>query len=152
MSDTILYRFYGARNKLLYVGITNNFPQRMLEHSQKHWWPQVRATTTDTYPDRASAAQAETQAITSEFPMYNRAGNTFQPIKSVQNLGTIKEAAALVGVSTVTIRRWLSDGQIDGARFGSRSIRVDLDSLLTMQEPINVWKWKNEMRGNAVEG
>lgn len=144
---TTLYRFYGARGKLLYVGISDNFPKRMLDHSQKHWWAQVRGTQTDEYEVRADAEQAEQRAIRTEFPMYNLAGNTFKPVKSIANLGTIDEAAKLVGVSTKTIRRWLTDGLIDGARFGAKAIRVDLDSLLTMQEPINAWAYRNEMAG-----
>lgn len=47
---------------------------------------------------------------------------------------TIKEAALLLRVSTVTISRWIKQGRLAANYVGPRSIRIrrdDLDSLLT---------------------
>lgn len=45
-------------------------------------------------------------------------------------------AADYAGVSTKTIRRWISDGRLNGYRAGTRLIRVDLNELDAMISPI----------------
>lgn len=50
---------------------------------------------------------------------------------------TIKEAAALLKMSTVTVRRWLKQGRLAGYRVGARSIRLrrrDVEALLEPTE------------------
>lgn len=42
---------------------------------------------------------------------------------------TIAEIAAIYGVTTQTVRNWISKGLIDAARVGPRLIRVDPGSL-----------------------
>ena len=56
--------------------------------------------------------------------------------KSVRRLDSITVAAECAGVCTKTIRRWISDGRITGYRMGPRLIRVDLDELAEMLQPI----------------
>ena len=56
--------------------------------------------------------------------------------KSRQRLDSLNNAADFAGVSTKTIRRWISDGRITGYRMGPRLIRVDLDELAAMLQPI----------------
>jgi excisionase family DNA binding protein len=43
--------------------------------------------------------------------------------------GTVQEAAEFFGVATITIRRWISAGQIEAKRVGPKLIRVNLNSL-----------------------
>ncbi|UNB50136.1 helix-turn-helix domain-containing protein [Mycolicibacterium sp. YH-1] len=45
----------------------------------------------------------------------------------------IQPAAEIFGLSDKTIRRWLSASRINGYRLGTRTIRFDRDSLLTLQ-------------------
>lgn len=72
MTQQALYRFYNDGGQLLYVGITNDPPRRMTEHSQdKAWWPQVRGMTVDWYPDRDAVLAAERRAIRIEHPLHN---------------------------------------------------------------------------------
>jgi excisionase family DNA binding protein len=56
--------------------------------------------------------------------------------KSRLRLDSLTNAADFAGVSTKTIRRWISDGRITGYRMGPRLIRVDLDELAAMLQPI----------------
>lgn len=49
---------------------------------------------------------------------------------------SIQQAADAFGVSTKSIRRWVADGRISAYRIGSRTIRIDRDSLLAMQKPM----------------
>jgi excisionase family DNA binding protein len=48
---------------------------------------------------------------------------------------TIKEAAALLKMSTVTVRRWLKQGRLVGYRVGARSIRLRRHDVEAMLEP-----------------
>jgi excisionase family DNA binding protein len=48
---------------------------------------------------------------------------------------SISEAAARVGVSIKTIRRWIASGHLVGYRMGPRLLRIDpdeLDGMLTL--------------------
>ena len=48
---------------------------------------------------------------------------------------SVGEAAARVGVSTKTVRRWISSGQLAGYRVGPRLLRIDpddVDRMLTL--------------------
>lgn len=57
----------------------------------------------------------------------------------ISQLISVDQAAEYLGVTSSTIRRWISDGSIRGYRVGVRFIRVhkaDLDSLVT---PLGPW-------------
>ena len=48
---------------------------------------------------------------------------------------SVGEAAARVGVSTKTVRRWIASGQLPGYRIGPRLLRInpdDVDRMLTL--------------------
>ncbi|WP_426515102.1 excisionase family DNA-binding protein [Diaminobutyricibacter sp. McL0618] len=49
---------------------------------------------------------------------------------------TVKEAAERIGVDPHTIRNWISQGMLEGARFGPRLIRVDPASLEKFGRPL----------------
>lgn len=54
---------------------------------------------------------------------------------SRRNYESIGEAAARVGVSTKTVRRWIASGQLAGYRVGPRLLRIDpddVDRMLTL--------------------
>lgn len=72
----VVYRFFDASDRLLYVGCTSNFLQRVSGHkgptSPSPWWPlAVRHTLTE-YPTFRAALSAEAHAICTEGPIYNR--------------------------------------------------------------------------------
>jgi excisionase family DNA binding protein len=56
--------------------------------------------------------------------------------KSVQRLDSLNNAADYAGVHVKTIRRWISAGRLTGYRLGPRLIKVDLDQLDAMLQPI----------------
>jgi predicted GIY-YIG superfamily endonuclease len=73
-SNQTLYRFFNANNELLYVGITNNPFNRFSGHSKdKEWFKEITHSTMEHYPNRLAVDRAETMAIKSEKPKYNRA-------------------------------------------------------------------------------
>lgn len=49
---------------------------------------------------------------------------------------SIPHAADRVGVSTRTIRRWISQGQLTAYRMGSRMIRLDAGEVDLRMQPI----------------
>lgn len=70
--DTVLYRLYDGRNVLLYVGITEELPKRLLRHSARLWWPEVHTVCLEAYESRTQALRAESRAIAVEGPLHNR--------------------------------------------------------------------------------
>ncbi len=70
--EHVLYRFYDENGALLYVGITNSINRRFIQHAgEKPWWSDIVDCRIAFYPDRASLARAETDAIKYEGPRYN---------------------------------------------------------------------------------
>lgn len=47
-------------------------------------------------------------------------------------LGSLKEAAAIIGCDERTIRRWVTAGYIEGKRYGPRVLRINLDDLVNL--------------------
>lgn len=69
---TALYRLYGADDRLLYVGITNNPEVRWQTHArEKVWWPKVTHKTLEWFETRKSAERVERIEILEERPAYN---------------------------------------------------------------------------------
>jgi excisionase family DNA binding protein len=56
--------------------------------------------------------------------------------KSQLRLSSINDAAAYCDVSSRTIRRWIAAGYLRGFRVGPHLIKVDLDELETIMQPI----------------
>jgi hypothetical protein len=69
---TAVYRFYDARDNLLYVGVAVNPKSRWYGHrDDKPWWPEVTTRTIEWFDDRRAAERAEFEAIQKERPRYN---------------------------------------------------------------------------------
>ena len=54
----------------------------------------------------------------------------------MEKMITKVEAAKLVGVSTKTVERWISDGVIVAYRLGPRLVRIEEKSILALYERI----------------
>src|SRR5690554_1450800 len=79
---TTLYRFYDKDDRLLYVGITNNFGARFSHHSNlKAWWEDVARSSMEHFPNRKAALAAERAAIVAERPRFNIVHNPARPRK-----------------------------------------------------------------------
>lgn len=73
----VLYRLFNAAGALLYVGITSNLDERLKDHrsdKRKTWWPQVAQVTVEHHPTELDARRAESKAIRSEEPAWNKEG------------------------------------------------------------------------------
>jgi hypothetical protein len=73
-SRRTLYRCFGADDRLLYVGISSNPPDRLATHRRSWWGHQIANVTTVEYASGDEARKAERTAITSEGPRFNRQG------------------------------------------------------------------------------
>lgn len=72
----ILYRFLGRTGQLLYVGVTNNPPQRFRQHlTDKEWWWEVGTILIEHFASREELLASEARAIRLEGPLYNIQGN-----------------------------------------------------------------------------
>lgn len=69
---TAVYRIRDEDDVLLYIGMTNNVPNRWNGHQAvQPWWDEVRSLTIEWYETRTEAAEAEKAAILAEQPKYN---------------------------------------------------------------------------------
>lgn len=74
LKPTKLYRHFAGKS-LLYVGISTSHLERFAQHKNRSsWFDRVTRITVKTYPDRASAKAAESKAIRTEKPIFNRNG------------------------------------------------------------------------------
>jgi PAS domain S-box-containing protein/excisionase family DNA binding protein len=67
-----------------------------------------------------------------------------KPAADVQSYYSISQVAALLGVSRVTVSRWIGAGRLPVVRLGHRTVRVrreDLDRLLAEQGPAGSRLW-----------
>jgi hypothetical protein len=78
---TYVYRTYGADDRLLYVGMTDDVGQRLKGHRYQGsaWLAEMAYHTVESYSDRDSAHIAEIEAIISESPLYNVQPGTARP-------------------------------------------------------------------------
>lgn len=70
---TALYRIYDGDGLLLYIGISKDFGRRWKDEARDFsWWDEHRRMTVDWYDSRKEAEAAETAAIKTEWPRYNK--------------------------------------------------------------------------------
>lgn len=72
-AETFVYRAYGSRARLVYVGISKNYKSRISQMHGKHaaWWNLVERWEVAAYPSRALAEAAEAWAINHEGAIFN---------------------------------------------------------------------------------
>ena len=72
---TALYRHFDASGRLLYVGMSVNPVQRLAQHYDSVWADEIARVDINYFSDRTTAAAAEREAILTEKPLHNIAGN-----------------------------------------------------------------------------
>lgn len=73
-----VYRVYGVRGDLLYIGCSADPEKRMRQHmvnGESKWRWLAERVTVELFPDRASALAAESVAIREEEPIWNLNGS-----------------------------------------------------------------------------
>jgi hypothetical protein len=73
MSQHTVYRFYGADDALLYIGVTADWETRYAAHrTGTAWYPEVARHDLDTFKTDAEAREYETLLIARLAPRYNQ--------------------------------------------------------------------------------
>lgn len=123
-----LYRHFGAKDELLYVGISISAMARLAQHKEASpWFEEITKVTIEHFATRQEAITAEREAIAKEHPKYNvqhkqideksfrqqfdearleRAVATYQPIY------TITEAARILNTSERFVKRYIVEKQL----------------------------------------
>jgi excinuclease UvrABC nuclease subunit len=78
---TALYRIYDRAGRLLYVGISEDVEQRIVQHARTAGWvDEMASMTVESYPTRPAALAAELDAIHTEWPLWNYHGSPFASV------------------------------------------------------------------------
>lgn len=76
--NEVLYRFFDEHNNLLYVGISNDWTQRLKQHyKNSDFFTEAAFITLERFETREEVELAEKVAIAQEQPKYNKAFNPF---------------------------------------------------------------------------
>lgn len=106
---TALYRFYGADDVLLYVGITDHLGTRWSNHARtKPWWADVQRQTAEWHETRAAAEEAERTAIRDEAPLWNINSSPWEAVQQVDGryAATLKpKQRSARGIDSTPIRK-----------------------------------------------
>ena len=134
---TSLYRYFDDLGRLLYVGITARSSTRLLQHAaQSDWWPLVRRSTIEHFPNRASAIATELRVIREESPLYNIVGQESPRRAPARGTGLGPRESGRIGGLTAWSRND-PETMVGPANRGFRmrfDNLVDPDRRLTSQE------------------
>jgi len=135
-TNTHLYRHFNKENILLYVGVSLSAINRLAQHSEhSQWFKDIARVEIENFVTRQEALEAERKAIVNEQPKHNiqhkpRSGrfskHEVEEIKtnyefSKQELTRIvtmypvyeiKDAAAVLGLSHMAVRKLINEGKI----------------------------------------
>jgi DNA-binding CsgD family transcriptional regulator/predicted GIY-YIG superfamily endonuclease len=126
MNTAVVYLAYGAADRLLYVGVADDWTARRNQHRRdSEWWPLMRRVEFEQYPDRPTALVREATLIGQLDPPYNRTAwhGRDERIAALRSQGrTNVEIAHELGMSKQmldrAIRRLLRQGRIQRQRPG----------------------------------
>lgn len=99
---TFVYRAFGTRGELLYVGISQSWVHRLRGHAKRSaWWEYVNHVEIQEFTDRAGAFAMESWAIAHETPLANtelqRAHCPPEPPRPLRSFGHIVEHTTFFG-------------------------------------------------------
>lgn len=108
---TELYRHYDRGGILLYVGISACTIIRLAAHKfESSWYKRIAIVTIEHFDTRQDALRAETHAIKTEKPKYNR-HHAIETIKPT--CGYLTKVAERVGIPRTTLLKMKARGEFD---------------------------------------
>ena len=126
-----LYRYYDARNTLLYVGISGALAARDSGHISKSKWMQFTSrSTVERHKTLEGVKKAERSAIRAEHPIFNKAYNSTPEAK--ERLRVYLEAAAHSGSAVTSARtpgRPLTRSECGSAGVTARLLSEDWNEM-----------------------
>jgi excinuclease UvrABC nuclease subunit len=102
-----LYRYFDSIDRLLYVGVTQNLRQRGYNHKyESAWYSDVARMESVPYERRSDALKAETKAIQSESPLYNK------QTSSLSNNAIVRLDQELIALAKASIHKGIKLGKL----------------------------------------
>jgi len=139
---TYVYRLWDNDKNLLYVGVSNNWANRINQHKQqKQWSGQISSVTVEEFASRYEALAAESKAIQTENPIYNLAGRTtatgdpslvIDKSSRLDESYSVHQASVMIGVSDRRVRQLVAKGRLVVAHLSP--MRLDAKSVHDMRE------------------
>lgn len=110
MNAHVVYRFYDATGRLLYVGCTKDFANRERAHrAGSSWFADVAHVAVTSFADQSDALDEELRALREESPLHNRSnrrvsrsGGTFTG-QTERKAGTSFRLSADLGVPQASV-------------------------------------------------
>ena len=107
----ILYRHYDENDRLLYIGVSNSFFERLSNHkNHSHWFEKVTKIHLEHFDSQEDLLIAEKKAIKKEKPLHNIRYSDVNKIPTNPILNTVK-VCRLLGVNRWTFNRMIEDGR-----------------------------------------
>ena len=130
LNKTYLYRHYDNNDNLIYVGISLSYAHRLSQHKDhSHWFDKIKTVKIETFNNRKTALEAETNAIKNENPKCNiqkksnftvsnkkfikiSNDNIINNVVNIQPLYSIKEAANFFIIKEEDIEQKIKTGEL----------------------------------------
>lgn len=110
---TAVYRLYDEGGRLLYVGISDQAEERLMQHAvQKHWYREVATREIVWFDTRQLADAEEDGAIAAEDPVYNLCGDIQDPVRRIREKGVKRRYVVTGGryaIFQATVKRLRDD-------------------------------------------
>ena len=136
-----LYRHIDKAGRLLYVGVSLNGVQRLIQHkNSSHWYSEIDYVKFEKHETREAALAAERAAITNENPLYNirrpevessindskrRLESEIDLLKRVvqfQPIYDMNGAREVLCCGRAQLKSWIDEGKIGYVQMGSRKM------------------------------
>lgn len=123
----MVYRLYSADQRIIYIGITNSWARRRLNHARvQPWWGEVARVELESFPSREDAASRERTLIAFHRPDYNIDDKPLLPDEAFcsqyddrgRDVLTITEAADELGIRADSLRQAVLRGAVKAMRAG----------------------------------
>lgn len=128
MAKTFLYRHFGSKNVLLYIGISNNCAARTDAHEKASaWHHKIRRVDIEAFPSRKQALAAEKKAIRKEQPLCNSIHKKRRKSRKPRNPRTSRGLRPVVTNLSLEVIKKLKES----SELGTRSMSQQIHYILT---------------------
>lgn len=118
--EFILYRWWDAEGRLLYVGKSVSVLARIARHRKESpFFQDAVSMTMQRFPDAESLAKAEVEAIHNEGPLHNV---RHAQVRTPPGVYTFEEFAWATSISKEMVRRVVARGELATEMYGRKRV------------------------------